>query len=135
VAFLRTRIEFIDQFFAPGEVADIWLTFSDPQPKDEKGTKRITSGRFIERYRKFLAPGGTIKVKSDSALLYELSKADYLEAGHEFLHDSDDVYGGFLDRVSPELRAALEIKTYYESRWLEEGKSIHFMEIRPEPLK
>ena len=135
VAFLRTRIEFIDQFFAPGEVADIWLTFSDPQPKDEKGTKRITSGRFIERYRKFLAPGGTIKVKSDSALLYELSKADYLEAGHEFLHDSDDVYGGFLDRVSPELRAALEIKTYYESRWLEEGKAIHFMEIRPEPLK
>ena len=45
VAFLRTRIEFIDQFFGPGEVADIWLTFSDPQPKDEKGTKRITSGK------------------------------------------------------------------------------------------
>lgn len=39
VAFLRTRIEFIDQFFAPGEVERIWLTFSDPQPKDEKGTK------------------------------------------------------------------------------------------------
>ena len=56
VAFLRTRIEFIDQFFGPGEVADIWLTFSDPQPKDEKGTKRITSGKFIERYRKFWRP-------------------------------------------------------------------------------
>ena len=133
VAFLRTRIEFIDQFFAPGEVADIWLTSATLSPRT-KGTKRITSGRFIERYQ-VLAPGGTIKVKSDSALLYELSKADYLEAGHEFLHDSEDVYGGFLDRVSPELRAALEIKTYYESRWLEEGKSIHFMEIRPEPLK
>ena len=93
MAFLRTRIEFIDQFFGPGEVADIWLTFSDPQPKDEKGTKRITSGKFIERYRKFLAPGGSVKVKSDSKLLYALSKEEYQAAGYPFLHDSDDVYG------------------------------------------
>ena len=131
VAFLRTRIEFIDQFFGPGEVADIWLTFSDPQPKDEKGTKRITSGKFIERYRRFLAPEGTVKVKSDSALLYALSKEDYVAAGYPFLHDSDDVYGGFLDGVDDDLREALEIKTYYEQRWLAEGKNIHFMEIRP----
>ena len=134
VAFLRTRIEFIDQFFGPGEVADIWLTFSDPQPKDEKGTKRITSGRFIERYRKFLAPGGSVKVKSDSKLLYALSKEDYLAAGYPFLHDSDDVYGGFLDTVDADLREALEIKTFYEQRWLEEGKNIHFMEIVPPAL-
>ena len=134
VAFLRTRIEFIDQFFGPGEVADIWLTFSDPQPKDEKGTKRITSGRFIERYRKFLAPGGSVKVKSDSKLLYALSKEDYVAAGYPFLHDSDDVYGGFLDTVDADLREALEIKTYYEQRWLEEGKNIHFMEIVPPAL-
>ena len=131
VAFLRTRIEFIDQFFAPGEVERIWLTFSDPQPKDEKGTKRITSGKFIERYRKFLAPEGTIRVKSDSKLLYALSKEDYIEAGYPFLHDCDDVYGGFLEEVDPDLRAALEIKTFYEQRWLEEGKNIHFMEIQP----
>ena len=31
VAFLRTNIEIIDRFFAPGEVSEIWLTFSDPQ--------------------------------------------------------------------------------------------------------
>ena len=134
VAFLRTRIEFIDQFFGPGEVADIWLTFSDPQPKDEKGTKRITSGKFIERYRKFLAPGGSVKVKSDSKLLYALSKEEYQTAGYPFLHDSDDVYGGFLDTVDADLREALEIKTYYEQRWLEEGKNIHFMEIVPPSL-
>jgi len=115
-------------------VADIWLTFSDPQPKDEKGTKRITSGRFIERYRKFLAPGGSVKVKSDSKLLYALSKEDDLAAGYPFLHDSDDVYGGFLDTVDADLREALEIKTYYEQRWLEEGKNIHFMEIVPPAL-
>ena len=41
VAFLRTRIEAIDQCFAPGEVDELWLTFSDPQMK--KATKRLTS--------------------------------------------------------------------------------------------
>ena len=55
-------------------------------------------------------------------------------AGYPFLHDSDDVYGGFLDTVDADLREALEIKTYYEQRWLEEGKNIHFMEIVPPSL-
>lgn len=49
--FLRTNIEIIDRFFAPGEVSEIWLTFSDPQMK--KATKRLTSTYFMERYRKF----------------------------------------------------------------------------------
>ena len=75
-----------------------------------------------------------MKVKSDSKLLYALSKEDYQAAGYPFLHDSDDVYGGFLDTVDADLRDALEIKTYYEQRWLEEGKNIHFMEIVPPAL-
>ncbi|MBR4846336.1 MAG: tRNA (guanosine(46)-N7)-methyltransferase TrmB, partial [Bacteroidaceae bacterium] len=50
VAFLRTNIEIIDRFFAPGEVSEIWLTFSDPQMK--KATKRLTSTYFMNRYRR-----------------------------------------------------------------------------------
>ena len=57
VAFLRTKIEFVQNFFAAGEVSEIWLTFSDPQPKDEKGTKRITSEVFLRRYRQFMVAG------------------------------------------------------------------------------
>ena len=52
VGFLRTNIEFIDQFFSPGEVSEIWLTFSDPQMK--KATKRLTSTYFLQRYRKIM---------------------------------------------------------------------------------
>ena len=75
VAFLRTRIEFVDRYFGPNEVSEIWLTFSDPQPKDEKGTKRITSSVFIEkRYRKFLKPGSLIHVKSDSTLAVSIDQ-------------------------------------------------------------
>ena len=73
VAFLRTRIEFIESFFAPGEVSEIWLTFSDPQLKSENC--RLTSPLFLERYRKFLKKGGIVHLKTDSRFLYEYSKA------------------------------------------------------------
>jgi tRNA (guanine-N7-)-methyltransferase len=112
-------------------VSEIWLTFSDPQPKDEKGTKRITSSIFIEqRYRKFLKPGSLIHVKSDSPLLYQLTKEGYEQAGYEILYASDDVYGDLVHRVPDEIRSLLEVKTFYEEMWLEEGRKIHYLQIR-----
>ena len=67
-AFLRTNIEIIDRFFAPGEVQEIWLTFSDPQMKNPH--KRLTSTFFMERYRRFLADGGVVHLKTDSNFLF-----------------------------------------------------------------
>ena len=73
VAFLRTRIEFIPAFFGPGEVSEIWLTFSDPQLKSPNS--RLTSPLFLDRYRSFLAPGGIVHLKTDSRFLHEYTKA------------------------------------------------------------
>ena len=61
VAFIRTRIELIDRFFAPGEVSEIWITFCDPQLK--KPNKRLTSPRFLDTYARFLAPGSMMHLK------------------------------------------------------------------------
>ena len=72
VAFLRTNIEIIDRFFADGEVQEIWLTFSDPQMKNER--KRLTSTYFMERYRRFLVDGGLIHLKTDSNFLFTYTK-------------------------------------------------------------
>ena len=91
VAFLRTRIEFIEAFFGPGEVSEIWLTFSDPQLKSENS--RLTSPLFLERYRKFLKPGGIIHLKTDSRFLHEYSKAVALENGLTILDATTDLYG------------------------------------------
>ena len=74
VAFLRTRIEFIDAFFGPGEVSEIWLTFSDPQLRGSENA-RLSSPLFLERYRHFLVPGGIIHLKTDSRYLYEYTQA------------------------------------------------------------
>ena len=130
VAFLRTRIEFIEKYFDKEEVSELWITFSDPQPKDEKGTKRITSPYYIEMYKNILKPSSIINIKSDSVLLYDLSKEGYLEKGYDIQIDSKDVYGELVDRVEKDLRDALEIKTYYEKRWLSEGKKIHFIQLK-----
>jgi hypothetical protein len=69
-------------------------------------------------------------VKTDSVLLYDLSKEGYVEKGYEIVLDSQDVYGELVDRVEDDLKNALEIKTYYEKRWLSQGKKIHFLQLR-----
>lgn len=130
VAFLRTRLEFINRFFTENEAEEIWLTFSDPQPKDEKGSKRITGPAFIDRYRQFLKPGSRIHVKTDSDLLYHWSLEQYQEQKYEILLASDDVYGKLVHEVDDTLRDILNIRTYYETMWLEMGKKIHFLQIK-----
>ena len=122
VAFLRTNIEIIDRFFAPGEVSELWLTFSDPQMK--KATKRLTSTYFLERYRRFLADGGLIHVKTDSNFLFTYTRL-LLEANHlpaEVL--TDDLYhSGRADEI-------LSIRTYYEQQWLDRGLNIKYIRFR-----
>lgn len=69
-AFLRTRIEFINSFFASGEVDEIWITFPDPQLKKQRVKKRLTSPQFLGYYAKFLKPEGVVHLKTDSRHLH-----------------------------------------------------------------
>ena len=122
VAFLRTNIEIIDRFFAPGEVSEIWLTFSDPQMK--KATKRLTSTYFMNRYRKFLVPDGLVHLKTDSNFMYTYTKY-MIEANNlpvEFI--TDDLYHSGMDDD------ILSIRTYYEQQWLDRGLNIKYIKFR-----
>jgi tRNA (guanine-N7-)-methyltransferase len=91
VAFLRTRIEFIDAFFGPGEVSQIWLTFSDPQLRGSENS-RLSSPLFLERYRKFLRPGGIVHLKTDSRFLYEYTSAVCQVNNLHVLASGTDIY-------------------------------------------
>lgn len=91
VAFLRTRIEFITAFFAPGEVSEIWLTFSDPQMKSENS--RLTSPLFLEHYRSFMRPGGIVHLKTDSRFLHEYTRAVCEANSLRVLACTTDLYG------------------------------------------
>lgn len=122
VAFLRTSIEAIDHFFAPGEVEQIWITFPDPQMK--KYTKRLTSTPFLVRYSHILMPDGLVHLKTDSPFLYTYTDA-LLKENHLMVEaNTTDLY-----KVASDDDAAA-IQTYYESQWLTRGMTIKYICFR-----
>ena len=122
-AFLRTNIECIDGFFAPGEVDELWLTFSDPQMK--KATKRLTATFFMERYRHFLTDGGRSHVKTDSNFLATYTKY-MVEKNHLPMEQCTfDLYAE--KGVDLGLRRIIK---YYEGMWLERGLPIKYLQFR-----
>lgn len=123
-AFLRTSIELLDRFFAPGEVAEIWITFPDPQMK--KATKRLTGTRFCDLYSRVLAPGGAVNLKTDSPFLYTYTKAMLAENSLTAEADIADLH----NPASGAPTELTEIRTYYESQWIDRGLSIKYLRWR-----
>ena len=143
VAFLRTRIEFIEAFFGPSEVSEIWLTFSDPQLRGSENA-RLSSPLFLERYRKFLKPGGRVHLKTDSRYLYEYTQAVCKVNDLPVLISSTDIYGDTLGlrprydkcvSVIPSeasvsqinIKDIVEVQTFYEKMFLEMGLPITYL--------
>lgn len=130
VAFVRTKIEFINSVFACNEVSEIWLTFSDPQVKDKKGTKRLSGWAFLLRYGKILNKGGLIHVKTDSQIFYTSTLDTIEEGNHHLLKSSDDIYGNGWNEFNEEEQEILAVKTFYEKKWLKIGKKIKYLRFK-----
>ena len=122
VGFLRTNIEIIDHFFAPGEVSEIWLTFPDPQMK--KYTKRLTSSLFLERYRNILASDGIVHLKCDSNFMFTYTRYVTEVNNLPVLSCIEDIY------AQESIDEILTIKTYYEQQWLDRGITIKYISFR-----
>lgn len=127
-AFLRTRIDFIEDYFTEGEIDEIWLTFSDPQPK--KPRKRLSSPLFISRYRKILKDGGEIHLKTDSDLLFEYTEEQIEEHNYQCLELTWDLYGELPDNLDPKTRDILHIKTHYEQLFTARGATIKYCRFK-----
>ncbi len=126
VAFLRTNIEIIDRFFGPGEVSELWLTFSDPQMKNVR--KRLTSTWFLERYRHFLVDRGLLHLKTDSNFLFTYTRLLAEKNTLPVVFCTDDLY--HTADIDDETRKILSIQTYYERMWMERGLNIKYMKWR-----
>jgi len=123
-AFLRTRIEVIEKFFATDEVSEIWISFADPFLKSKKANRRLTSPVFLHYYKNLLKLDGSINLKTDSNILYYytisiLRKRKDLTC----IYKNNDIYNIALEY--PEL----EIKTFYEKSHLENGRKIKFIKF------
>ena len=119
VLFLRTHIEQIASFFDTNEVEEIWLTFPDPQLKKKR--KRLTSARFLNNYRRFLVHNGLIHLKTDSTVLYEYT-LELTQSNNLFIrHQTNDLYNsGICNDI-------LDIKTFYEQQFLNQGMKINYL--------
>lgn len=121
--FLRTNIELLEHFFAPGEVAEIWITFPDPQMK--KTRKRLTATNFLDMYRRILSADGVINLKTDSPFLYEYTSRSVALNKLPVVKQTADLYANpeGVDRI-------LNIRTHYESQWLARGMKIKYLAFR-----
>jgi len=121
VAFLRTQIDQIIEYFSKNEVAEIWITFPDPQLRMSKAKKRLTHPKFLRLYQQFLVPGGLIHLKTDSPDLYEFTE-QVIEMYDCSLHSQ---HANIYDKgaIPDELR----IKTHYESLDIAGSSRIHYL--------
>ncbi len=130
VAFLRTRIEFIEGAFATDEVDEIWITFPDPQPKDRQEKKRLTSPLFIERYKKFLKKGGIIHLKTDSEFFFQFTLEEIQARGYKLIEHTSDLYGDIAQNYDRDTQDILSIKTHYEKIFSDKGFKINYLKFK-----
>jgi len=124
VAFIRSHIDKITDYFAAGEVAEIWMTFPDPQLRGSRAKKRLTHPRFLRLYQQVLKKDGLVHLKTDSPDLYEFTLAVIHLFGLTLLEHTDTVYSQ--DTISPELM----IKTHYENLDIAQSNRVHYIRFR-----
>ena len=125
VAFVRGKIDMVNHFFAKDEIEEIWLTFSDPQPK--KPSKRLSSKSFVALYRQFLKSGGIIHMKTDNTMLFEWTLEEILKNDYALKINSFDVYSDLKSGFDPKTCELLQIQTHYQQLFTKRGFDIKYL--------
>lgn len=123
VAFIRCRIDTIEQCFAAQEVDEIWITFPDPQPQKPRERKRLTNPRFLKRYQQFLKPNGIVHLKTDSTSFYDYTLEVIANQRLPLFFETNDLY----KNCPSERHELITIKTYYEDLFTKRGETIKYV--------
>jgi tRNA (guanine-N7-)-methyltransferase len=125
VAFLRTQIQNLEEFFGAGEISELWITFPDPFPRDGDEKRRLTSPRFLDMYKPMIKNGGLVHFKTDNTGLFDYTlelvqsreDIEVLAFTHDFYQSEmrDDHHG---------------IKTRYEKMFSDKGEKIKYLKFR-----
>lgn len=126
VAFLRTRIDFIENCFGENEVEEIWITFPDPQKKYKRAKHRLTHPEYLLKYAKLLKPDGTVNLKCDSEYLHGYTHGIIQMLGLEIEESYHDIYA----QIQPNEGILFDVITHYESIWLNQGKAITYLRFK-----
>lgn len=124
VAFVRSHIDKVTDYFALSEVSEIWITFPDPQLRGSRAKKRLTHPRFLRLYKKILKEGGLVHLKTDSPDLYQFTLTVISLFELDLLEQSDNVY------LQKDIKPELMIKTHYEGLDIAQSNRIHYICFR-----
>ena len=125
VAFLRSQIELIDLLFDKNEVAEIWITFPDPQIKYTRTKHRLTNSDFLKKYHAIIHENGVVNLKTDSEFMHGYTLGLLHGEGHEVLYAHHDVYK---NPHTP--KDVTDTQTFYESQYLEKEKPITYIKFK-----
>ena len=125
VAFVRTQIELVEGIFAANEIAEIWITFPDPQLKYKRTKHRMTNTQFLQKYKRILKPNGIMNLKTDSEFMHGYTLGLLHGEGHEVIYANHDVYK---NEGAP--KEVIGIQTFYEKQYLEHAKPITYIKFR-----
>ena len=122
VAFLRTSIQYMDEFFGENEIDEIWLVHPDPQLRDRDEKKRLTNSFFLKSYLSYLKPGGIFHLKTDSYPLFEYSLKTLEQSDFQIQNQTPDLY------CSELLDFHFGIITHYERVFYSKGFTINYIQ-------
>jgi tRNA (guanine-N7-)-methyltransferase len=125
VAFLRTPILLIENFFSPGEIDEIWTTFPDPRPRKRDIKRRLTSPRYLEIYKRLLKSGSYFRLKTDNTGLFEYTLEEV-----NARNDIDDLQYTNNLYESDYRGECFDIKTKYEEQFAAKGELIKYLRFR-----
>lgn len=150
---LRIFIDYVhdlEDYFEPGEIAGVYLNFSDPWPKARHAKRRLTYHERLQNYKKVLQPGGFIEFKTDNDGLFQFTLEEIEQCGYPLIEMTRDLHGSGTDNPQrqaaetanlscprPEQSAQTGIHaersrrflTEYEAKFSSQGKNINFVHI------
>lgn len=116
---LRCDAEYLEKYIPEHSVSRIYLNFSCPFPKKSYAAHRLTHRKFLEIYKKLLAPGAEIHQKTDNREFFEFSLEEFSQCGFTLKNISLDLHkSGFEGNI----------ETEYERRFSEQGLPIYRLE-------
>lgn len=96
------------------EVSKIYLNFSDPWPKARHENRRLTSNKFLNRYKN-ICNNQELEIKTDNDQLYEFSLESLSEFGYDIVYKTDDLYKENIPNIPTE----------YETKFVFKNQKIH----------
>ena len=132
---LRLFIDFVNDlndYFEKGELAGIYLNFSDPWPKARHDKRRLTYHKRLENYFQVMGEDGFVEFKTDNEGLFEFTLEEIAlleEKGLGMAEMTRDLHAADCTYDSR------KTTTEYEDKFRASGKNINYVKICRKPVK